>query len=168
LLGVGPEPVAALVLFGQIGLPLLGVDGQLVRLPPVARVDQPERRCSGQVPRGPSLHLLERASDVVAPEIGRREAERAEHSRGQGNEDALYPQLLGQRAGVQRPGAAEGDKRQPARIDPALYADHTERPSHLGLDDPNDSGGGLGGPSGSVRARAVRHPVSETGVGTFV
>ena len=106
------------------------------------------RRRSGKVPRGPSLHLLERAADVVAPEIGRREAQRAEHSRGQRNEDALHPQLLGQRAGMQGPGAAEGDQRKPARIDPALDADHAERPRHLGLDDPNDSGGSLGGLSG--------------------
>ena len=48
------------------------------------------------------------------------------------------PELVGERARVQRPGAAERDEREVARVVAALDRDDAQRPQHLGVDDPDD------------------------------
>ena len=76
-LGVEPEPVAPLVRLGQARLPAVGVDGQLVRLAAVARVDEPPRARARQVrapPEPPAPRTDGRRRDVVAPQVGGREA----------------------------------------------------------------------------------------------
>ncbi len=66
------------------------------------------------------------------------EAEGRQHAGGARREHAVDPQLLGDRGGVQRAGAAEGDERVVARVDPALDRHDPQRPRHLGVGDAHD------------------------------
>ncbi len=58
-------------------------------------------------------------------------------------EDALDAELGGDRGGVHRPGAAERQQREAARVDAALDRDDAQRPHHLLVGDPHDPLGGL-------------------------
>ena len=140
-LAVEPEAVAPLVRGVEVRLPALRVDRQLVRLAAVAGVDEATRSRARQVGSARASSSSKRPSrrDVVAAQVGDREPERAEHARRARDEHALDPELLGERARMQRPGAAEGDEREPARVDPALDADHAQRPRHLRVDDADDA-----------------------------
>ena len=53
-------------------------------------------------------------------------------------------ELVGDRRGVHRAGAAERHQREAARVDSALDGDHAQRPHHLLVGDPHDALGGLG------------------------
>ena len=57
------------------------------------------------------------------------------------------PSSVGDRGGVQRPGAAERQQGEPARIDPALDRDDAQRPDHLLVRDLEDPRGGVEGSS---------------------
>ena len=59
------------------------------------------------------------------------------------DDDRERAHQLGDRVGVQRPGAAEGDERELARVVAALDADHAQRARHVLVDDPQDAVGGL-------------------------
>ena len=67
------------------------------------------------------------------------------HSRpGRGrHDDRERAHQLGDRVGVQRAGAAEGDERELARVVAALDADHAQRAGHVLVDDLEDPLGGL-------------------------
>ena len=56
----------------------------------------------------------------------------------------VHVELLGDRGGVQRPGAAEGEQGELARVDAALDCHHAHRARHLGARHARDSRGGLG------------------------
>ena len=77
----------------------------------------------------------------VAPLVARDEPERREHARRRGHEHRADPELLGERARVQRPGAAERDEREVARIVAALDRDDAQRAQHLRVDDLDDGRG---------------------------
>ena len=120
---------------------IVRVDRQLERLAPVAQVGVAAQDACVEVAYRPLLEIREstfqlgsgevgrldeEGRDVVAAEVGHREAERAQDARRARHEDASDPKLLGEAAGVQPARAAEGDERELARVDTALDAD---RPS---------------------------------------
>ena len=74
----------------------------------------------------------------VAAAVGGAEAERREDAAGARAEDALDPELGGDRRGVHRPGAAEGQQGEVARVDAALDGDHAQRAHHLLVGDADD------------------------------
>ena len=74
----------------------------------------------------------------VAPLVARDKAERGQHACGLGDEHRAHPELVRERARVQRPGAAERDEREIARIVPALDRHDSQRTQHLRVDDVDD------------------------------
>src|SRR5260370_18899598 len=91
---------------------------ELERLAAVAQIG---RALGGQL-----AGLRERApvrDDAVAAFVSRDEAERRQDARRLGNEHGLDVELLRERAGVERPRAAERDEREVARIVTALDRD---------------------------------------------
>ena len=96
---------------------------------------------SGGRPRprsGSSPAVFERG-DVrahrVAALVGSDETERGEDAGGRGHEHGVHSELVGERARVQRAGAAECDEREVARIEALLDGDDAERAHHLGVHD---------------------------------
>ena len=63
-----------------------------------------------------------------------------------GTIDLGDPELAGQEDGVHRPGAAEGDEREVARLDALLDGERADRLRHLRVDDVADALGELAGP----------------------
>ena len=111
----------------------LPADRQLERLSAVTQVGFARRR---QLPR-----LRERARDTTAPRRAapRSRRGRAPRGRPRPRERApSHPELLGELARVQRPGAAERDEREVARVVAALDRDDAKRTQHLGVDDRDD------------------------------
>ena len=53
----------------------------------------------------------------------------------------VIPKFVGDRAGVQRPGASESDHRELTRIQPALDGYDPQHSCHSVIDQPNDAGG---------------------------
>ena len=76
----------------------------------------------------------------VSPLVGGDQAERRENTRGGRYEDGRHPELLGERARVQRAGAAERDEREVARIEALLDGHDTQRADHLGVHDVDHGG----------------------------
>ena len=64
----------------------------------------------------------------------------AEHAGRGRDDDRPRVHQLGKRVGVQRPGAAEGDQREVARIEALLHRDQPERTEHVLVDDVDDAG----------------------------
>ena len=60
---------------------------------------------------------------MVAPLVAGRQAERRENACCGRHEHGLDPQLLGERASVERPGAAVRDERELAGVVPTLDRD---------------------------------------------
>ena len=81
-----------------------------------------------------------------------QQAERREHAAGPRADDPRDAQLVGDRRGVHRPGAAERQQREVARVDAALDRDHAQRPDHLLVGDADDALGRLE----LARGRAAR------------
>src|ERR1700742_2985817 len=79
----------------------------------------------------------------VAAAIGGAEAEGGEDAAGAGADQAVDAELFGDRRGVHRAGAAEGEEGEAARGHPALERDDAERAHHLLVGDADDPGGGL-------------------------
>jgi hypothetical protein len=75
----------------------------------------------------------EKRANVVAAEVRDRKPERRENAAHLRDEDRPHPELLGERARVDRARAAEGNERELARIESTLDADHAKRPHHLGV-----------------------------------
>ena len=73
--------------------------------------------------------------DAVAPLVARDEAERREHAGRLRDEHGADAELFGERARVERTGAAERDEREPARIVAALDRDDAQRAQHLSVHD---------------------------------
>ena len=80
----------------------------------------------------------ERPRELVA-EVGHEVAERAQQARRGRHDDGEGAHQLGDRVGVQRPGAAEGDERELARVVAALDGDHAQRAGHVLVDDRQDA-----------------------------
>ena len=59
------------------------------------------------------------------------------------DEDLRHAELLGDRGGVQRAGAAEGEQGEVARVDAALDGHDPHRADHLGVRDADDPGGAV-------------------------
>ena len=78
---------------------------------------------------------------MLAAHVAGRQPERREDAGGPRDEHCLQLELLGERAGVQRPGAAERDERELAWVVAALDADDAQRALHLGVDDGDHVGG---------------------------
>ena len=66
----------------------------------------------------------------------------AEHAGRGRDDDGPGVHQLGERVGMQRPGPAEGDEREVARIEALLHGDQPERAEHVLVDDIDDAGGG--------------------------
>ena len=128
------------------------VDGQLEGLAAVAQVEHAtrlvrrRRRRSASVADGASsassVSSSPREQDAaldVAAALGDDEPERGEHARRARAEDRRHAELLGDRGGVQRPGAAEGQQRELARVDAALDGHHAQRAHHLRVGDVDDA-----------------------------
>ena len=131
---------------------VVGLDGQLERLAAVAQVRPPPQLGLVHVLARLLLHraeallgvgAAEQRAHVVAAHVGHREPERAQHAAGARDEQRRDAELLGQRAGVQAAGAAEGDERELARVEAALDGDHAQRPAHLGVGHAHDAERGL-------------------------
>ena len=72
-----------------------------------------------------------------------RHPERREHAGEERHQHARDAERLGKLAGVQRPGATEGDQREPPRVVAALHRDHPQRSLHARVGDTHDARGGL-------------------------
>ena len=105
-------------------------DCELERLPAVAEV--------GRAGGGQLAGLLERdevRAHGIPPLVRDDEPERRQHAGGRRHEHRPEPELVGESARVQRPGAAEGDEREVAWIVAALDRDDPQRPQHLRVHD---------------------------------
>ena len=128
--------VAVPLLVGRVealGEPLAERHRQLERLAAVAEV---RLALAGQL-----TCLCERSQDGahrVAPLVGDREAERREDTRRLRHEDRPDPELLRQRARVQRAGAAEGHEGAVAGVAAPFDRNDAKRPQHLGVDGADD------------------------------
>ena len=98
-----------------------------------------------------------RQGRVAAPVRG-AEAERREDPARPRAEDPVDLELGRDRGGVHRPGAAEREQREAARVDAALDGDDAERPDHLLVGDPDDPLGGLELARGRARPPARPPP----------
>ena len=108
-------------------------DGELEGLPAVAHVRLALRRQIAD--RGERTDV---GDDSISALLTRREPEgRQDTGRGR-NEHRLDPELLGERARVERPRAAVRDEGEVARIVAALDGDDPQCPQHLCLDDRDD------------------------------
>ena len=92
---------------------------------------------------------------MVAPLVARDEPERGQHAGRRRHEHRAHPELLGERAGVQRPGAAERDEREVARVVAALDGDDAQRAQHLGVRRPRSTSRGSIPPSARCGRVAV-------------
>ena len=72
---------------------------------------------------------------MVAALVAPRETDRGEDARERRHEHLPDLELLGERTGMERTGAAEGDECEVARIVAALDRDHPQGPQHLGVHD---------------------------------
>ena len=111
--------------------------------------------------RSAPLSITVRAVSRRRSEAQRPSAERTPPARGQ--RIALDAELGGDRRGVHRAGAAEGQQGEAARVDAALDRDDAQRPHHLLVGDADDPGGRLArveaerrGERGDRRARPPR------------
>ena len=93
------------------------------------------RESTFQLGSGEVGRLDKEGRDVVAAEVGHREAEGAQDARRSRHVDASDPKLLREAAGVQPSRSAEGDERELARIDTSLDADDPQGARHLRLGD---------------------------------
>ena len=75
-------------------------------------------------------------------DVRRQQPVRGEHARRAGHDDPPDADVGRDRAGVQRPPAAEGQQREVARIVPALDRDDAQYLGHLGVDQRDDPGRG--------------------------
>ena len=78
---------------------------------------------------------------MVAALVARGEPERREDSGSVRHEHLPTAELVGERAGVQRSGAAEGNEGELTWVVPALDRDDAKGPQHLGIDDLDDGCG---------------------------
>ena len=112
-------------------------DGQLERLAPVAEVGLAlGRQLAPTSASGRTYDVTwsRRSSLATRPERG-------EHAGCGRYEHRPDPQLFGEGARVQRPGAAEGHEREVPGILAPLDRDHPKRAQHLGVDDVHDRRG---------------------------
>ena len=93
----------------------------------------------GRDPLGGQLGAAEQhGPGRVAAPLGGDQPERRENAAGPGAENPLHAQLLGEGCGVHRPGAAERQQGEAARVDAALHGDHAKRSDHLLVRHPDD------------------------------
>ena len=126
-------------------------DGELERLAAVADVRLALRR---QV-----ADLSERANvrdDAIPPLLARRQPERRQDAGRGRDEHRLDPELLRERARMQRPGATKRDEREVARVVAALDGDDPQRAQHLRLDHRDDRSG-IDPVERRLRRRAIEH-----------
>ncbi len=128
--------VALLVRFVEaLGEPGTEGNGELERLARVAQVGLAVLR---------KLSCLRERLDVrahgVDPLVRGDQAEGGEDPGCGRDEDRVHPQLLCEGTRMERPGTAERDEREVARIQPLLDGDDPQRPHHLGVDDLDDCG----------------------------
>ena len=76
---------------------------------------------------------------MLMPEVGDEHAQRRQDTRVGWDDGPRDAQLGGQAVGVQRPGAAERDEREVARVVPALHGDEPDRLGHQRLGDADDA-----------------------------
>ena len=134
----GALPVGVAVALGVRGVEALGEvrperHGQLEGLAAVAQLGLARRR--------QLAGLGERADvgdDAVAALLADCEPERGEDAGELGHEHLRGAELLGERAGVQGSGAAEGDEREVARVVAALDRDEAQGAQQLGVDHLDD------------------------------
>ena len=132
--------------------------GQLEGLAAVAHVVGGVAVLDGERLGGQVVAVQEDRARAVAAAVGGGEPERAEHARGARHEDPPHAELLGDRGGVQRPGAAEGQQRELARVDAALDGHHAQRADHLGVGHAHDPARALLVPTARARRPARRPP----------
>ena len=80
-----------------------------------------------------------RAHEVTSLVGGDEPESREDSGRGR-HEHRRHPELLGERARVQRARAPERDEREVARVETLLDGDDAQRPHHLGVDDVDHGG----------------------------
>ena len=132
------------------------VHGELERLAAVAQLVAGARLAPGVAQRrgGVGEELAALAREALVRQRGARSASRvrATSRRGaaaaspsaqstpeaRGQRMREIPSSLGERGGVQRPGAAEGHQREAPRVDAPLDGHHPQRAEHLGLGDAHD------------------------------
>src|SRR6202012_2191775 len=100
----------------------------------------------------------------VAAAGGGAEAAGGEDAAGAGAGEAVDAELFGDRRGVHRSGAAEGEEGEAARVDAALDGDDAERPHHLLVGDADDAGGGLQRVQSDFPGEAAARPLRRLGV----
>ena len=140
--------------------------GQLIGLTPVAQIGGAQQRTPLGRDAGRGEHLargvfhagqqlaapgrIERdqigveGPRVVAPEIGRDEAECGKRARRRRHDDLGDLQFVREGGGVHRAGAAESDQRELARVVAALERDDAQCLGHIAVDDLDDRGGRVG------------------------
>ena len=91
----------------------------------------------------------------VADDVGDEHAIGAEHAGDGRDEDAANAQVIGQVAGMQRAGAAEGEQGEAPRVITALDGDAAQSAFHGGVGDAHHAQGGFFG--------AEMQPVAEFG-----
>ena len=135
-------------------------DGQLERLADVAKSASPS---SGSTPISSSGMTYERT--VSRRSSAATSPERRKDACCRGYEHRRHPELVGERARMQWPGAPERDEREVARVEPLLDGDDAERAHHLGVHDLDHGGRFEAAERASARLprRARRHQAAATG-----
>ena len=149
---------------GLVQLAALDLDLVLVVLPEVAHVDRPPdlglagvallpQLADGALGDPVELPVDERRVDVVRAkrlrpdlvdaDVGEQEPERGEHPRVLGDDHLRHPEQTGDGRRVERPRAAEGEEREPARVVAPLERHHLDRARHVLVRDLDDRGGEL-------------------------
>ena len=88
--------------------------------------------------------LLQAGARELGLQVGDQQPERGQHARPRRHDDRSHAEQPRQRAAVQRPGAAEREEREVARVVAALHRHHADGADHVVVDDGEDAArGGL-------------------------
>ena len=114
------------------------LDGDVLAREQLLAARDLRREDLGDAAFGERLERLVDGRDEVVAQVGDDAAERVGEPRPRRDEQLRDRQLLRQRRRVQRPGAAEGEQREVARIVAARQAHHADRAGHLVVGDADD------------------------------
>ena len=119
------------------GLDLHALGGE--HAPSLGDLRRQDRACFGHVHAQKSL--VDGADEIMA-NVGDETAERRRDARARRDEHLRNRQLTRERNGVKRPGAAEGEQDEVARVAPALQRHQPDGAGHLVVGHAHDGGGG--------------------------